>query len=182
MDPWIKRMVRQVRALPPSCLAGFHVSPVHARAWDHWAAWALTCPCGGSKGRILGHPLRNLAPDYDGPPAFASPLSFACSSCGTTTPIIDTGLHGYNSEVSKDEGRSCDPNYRGSGRGEAIPCPHCGAAGFSVRVMCGHSHFDLIEDEPELEPRAQEFFDSFQCRGTCSACGKGSTLASFELA
>ena len=61
-------------------------------------------------------------------------------------------------------------------------CPECGASEFSITAFCSHPHFDLIEDEPELEPRAQEYFDSFDCRGTCTGCGKASSLANFELA
>jgi hypothetical protein len=48
--------------------------------------------------------------------------------------------------------------------------------------VLSHSHFDLVEDELELEPRAQEYFDSFDCHGTCAGCGKDSSLANFELA
>lgn len=49
-------------------------------------------------------------------------------------------------------------------------------------MFCAHPHFDLIEDEPELEPRAQEYFDAFDCRGKCTGCGDEYSLANFELA
>jgi len=130
---------------------------------------------------LLGHSLKECNPEYDGPPLFVSPLAFLCSSCGKTTEILDTKQHGYNSEISKG-GENYDSNYRGTGARQAVPCPECGTSEFSMTAFCAHPHFDLIEDEPELEPRAQEYFDSFDCRGKCAACGKESSLANFELA
>ncbi len=182
MHPFIEKMVRQVQQHPPSCLSGFCVSRSHAEPWSNWAGWSLTCSCGATKGKLLGHPLKECNPEYDGAPLFVSPLAFLCSSCGKTTEIIDTKQHGYNSEIGKAEGQSWDSNYRGSGERQSVPCPECGASEFSITAFCAHPHFDLIEDEPELEPRAQEYFDSFDCRGKCAACGKESSLANFELA
>ena len=147
-----------------------------------WAGWALTCSCGESKGKLLGHSLKDCNSDYDGPPLFVSPLAFLCSSCTKTTEIIDTKQHGYNSEIGKAVGESYDSNYRGTGERQAVPCPECGASEFSITAFCAHPHFDLIEDEPALEPRAQDYFHSFDCRGKCAWCGKESSLADFELA
>ncbi len=177
-----ERLVRQVLQHPPSCLSGFRVSPSHTQPWNDWAGWALACTCGSTKGKLLGHPLKECNPEYDGPPEFVSPLAFECSSCGKTTEIIDTKQHGYEAEVEKAFGKSSESNLRGSGKRQSVPCPKCGAREFSITGYCCHSHFDLIEDEPELEPRAQEYFDAFDCRGTCAACGEDSSLANFELA
>ncbi len=182
MDPWIEKMIRHVQTTPPSCLSGFQVFPSHADPWNDWAAWALTCSCGGNRGKLLGHSLKDCNPDDDGPPVFVSPLGFQCSTCGKTTEIIDTKHHGYDSEISKAAGTSHDSNYRGTGDRQAVPCPECGGNQFSITAFFAHPHFDLIEDEPELEPRVQEFFDSFDCHGTCASCGKESSLANFELA
>ncbi len=182
MHPWIEKMVRQVQNNPPSCLSGFRVTPAHAVPWNDWAGWALACSCGVRNGNLLGHPLVDCDPEYDGPPRFVSPLAFLCSSCGKATEIIDTEQHGYNSEINKAAGESDDSNHRGSGKRQSVPCPKCGGGEFTITAFCAHSHFDLIEDEPELEPRAQEYFDSFDCHGTCVSCGKESSLAHFELA
>ena len=183
MDDFTEKMARQVRTTPPTCLSGFRTSPSHADEWDDWAVWSLACSCGATKGKLMGHPLKECDPEYDGPPLFVSPLAFLCSSCGKTTEIIDTKKHGYNSEVGKDEeGKSWDSNYRGTGQGQPVPCPACGGSEFEIMACCSHSHFDLIEDEPELAPRAQEFFDAFECRGGCAACGEDASLADFELA
>jgi hypothetical protein len=182
MHPFIQKMVRQVQQQPPSCLRGFGVSPSHVEPWNDWAGWALTCSCGATDGKLLGHPLKDCNPEYNGPPLFVSPLAFLCSSCGKTTEIIDTKQHGYDSEIGRAEGQSWDSNYRGSGVRQSVPCPECGASQFSITAFCAHPDFDLIEDEPGLELRAQEYFVSFYCRGKCVACGKESSLADFELA
>lgn len=182
MDPFIEKMVRQVQQHPPTCLSGFRATPAHAERWNDWAGWSLVCSCGATKGRLQGHPLKECNPEYDGPPLFVSPLAFLCSACGNTTEIIDTKQHGYNSEIGKAEGQSCDSNYRGTGQRQNVPCPECGASEFSITAYCAYPHFDLIEDEPELAPRAQEYIDSFDCRGRCTSCGKESSLANFELA
>ena len=58
MNAWFKRMVRRVKDTPPSCLSGFAVSPSHAKRWDGWVGWALTCSCGANQGKLLGHALK----------------------------------------------------------------------------------------------------------------------------
>jgi hypothetical protein len=181
MNAWFKKMVRHVKETSPWCLSGFALSPSHPKRWNGWVGWALACSCGANRGKLLGHPLKNCKPGYDGPPLIVSPLAFSCCSCGKTTEIIDTKQHGYNSAISKPA-KSRDSNYRGTGKRQAVPCPECGEREFSIMVLCAHSNFDLIEDFPELEARTQEYFDSFNCAGICASCGKKSSLASFELA
>ena len=181
MGSWFQKMVKRVREVPPACLRGFTVTPLHPARWSGRVGWALRCRCGGRTGKLMAHPLAKYNPDYHGPPVFISPLAFRCAPCGKTTPIIDTQRHGYNSEIDKP-GESLDSNYRGTGRRQEVPCPKCGGREFSLTAFCAHSDFDLIEDEPELEPRAQEYFDWFECRGACASCGKQSSLADFELA
>ena len=182
MDPWIEKMVRHVQTRPPSCLSNFRTTPAHMQPWNHWAGWALACSCSETKGKLLGYSLKDFDPKYSGPQVFVSPLAFLCSSCEKTTEIIDTKEHGYNAEISKPYGKTCETNYRGTGPRQVMQCPACGRPEFTITAFCAHPHFDLIEDEPELEPRVQEYFDSFGCRGKCAACGKESSLADFELA
>jgi hypothetical protein len=142
----------------------------------------LACSCGATTGKLLGYPLKEFNPEYAGPPLFVSPLAFQCAACGRRAEVIDTKEHGYNSEIGKAAGQSFDSNCRGSGEPQAAACPACGGEEFAVTAFCCHQHFDLIEDEPELEPRAQEYFDGFECRGRCVACGRESSIAGFELA
>jgi hypothetical protein len=105
-----------------------------------------------------------------------------CSECGSTIEVLDTKLHGYDAECDKASGVSYDAHYRGNGPRTAIPCSNCGLTEFVAKATFGHSHFDLMQDIPELEPLAHDYFDAFTCRGTCCKCEKESILVSFELA
>lgn len=159
------------------------MSPSHAEPWNGWAGWALACSCGSKNGKLLGHSLQDCNPEYDGPPSFGSPLAFLCASCDQITEIIDTKKHGYDSEMGlAGEGKSWDVNYHGSGPRQVVQCPNCSRNEFAITTNYSHSHFDHVEDEPELEPRAQDYFDCFACRGKCTECRTESVLASFELA
>ena len=101
MDSWSNKMAQHVKETPPSCLSGFSVAPSDGKQGARWVGWTLSCPCGGNKGKLLGHALKARNPAYDGPPRFVSPLAFFCPACGRTTVIIDTELHGYHSETNK---------------------------------------------------------------------------------
>lgn len=182
MSEWFDKVVRHVLHTPPSCLSGFVCEPITSGSWANRAIWTVTCRCGESIGRVLGYQLGDFNPEYKGGDRFIGPLAFRCSACDRVTEVIDTKQHGYNSEIGKPDGKSWDSNYRGTGERVTIPCPGCKGQLFSVTTEFGHQHFDLVEDEPELEPRAKEYFDSFALRGRCVGCGKESVLTDFELA
>jgi hypothetical protein len=112
-----------------------------------------------------------------------SPLAFRCAKCGTVTEIIDTNEHGYDAENGKIiESEFRSSTIRGNGERSAFPCTECKETEFQPTALFMHSHFDLIEDFPELEPRVQDFFDAFGCKGKCANCGTESSIADFELA
>lgn len=134
MHPWIEKMVRHVRTTPPSCLGGFRVTPAHPEPWNDWIAWDLACSCGATEGKLLGHPLKDCNPEYDGPALFVSPLAFWCSSCGKTTEIIDTKQHGYNSEIGKPDARATTPTTVAPASGRSCRAPVAG--GRSSRSRC----------------------------------------------
>jgi hypothetical protein len=170
MHPFLEKMIRQVQMTPPRCLAGFRARPSRSSTWNHEVGWSLACPCGATTGEVCGHPLKNL---------FVSPLGFGCSSCGKATEILDTKQHGYNAEVAKAQGTNWDSNAHGTGEKQAIPCPGCGENKFAVMTFFGHNNFDLVEDCPDLQATAQDYF---RCEGKCAACGNTSKLVGFELA
>lgn len=182
MHPWIEKMVRQVQTVPPACLGGFRTTLLDTGPWNNWASWSARCVCGENKGHVLGYSLRDFSPEYEGAEFFISPLGFRCVSCGKTTEVIDTGLHGYNAEISKLDGGGGDSNVRGAGERKSFPCPQCRGQVFLLVLRFAHAHFDLMEDEPELEPRAQDFFDAFACEGTCVSCDATTNVTNFELA
>lgn len=182
LDPWSRRLYERVRQTPPRCLSGFVVESASDPDKAEIVDWALACRCGGRLGRVLGYSLRALNTEYKGDEFLVSPIAFRCDSCDRTTELIDTALHGYDAECATRFGGKVYPGYRGEGEREGAVCPKCAAVSYRVSSKFFFAHFDLIDDEPDLEPVAQDFFDAFGCFGLCNACGHEWLIASFELA
>lgn len=182
MDRWSRRLYRQVRSIPPGCLAGVEAEPSHSAEQAEKTGWSLRCTCGSQAGRVLGYPIRKLNTAYGGDEMFVSPIAFRCAACGRVAELLDTAQHGYDAECAKRFGGKVFPGFRGEGERDGSACPECGADAHRVRAEFYFAHFDLIEDEPDLAPVAQEFFDAFGCFGSCDACGHNWLIASFELA
>lgn len=169
-DEWFARIVRHVQRTPPRCLGGFSFrEPQESQPWAESVGWSLTCSCGGTTGQFLGYPSEH---------GLLSPLSFRCSKCAKVTEVFDSNRHGYNSEIGAG---GCGYPL-GTGEPTAFACPKCSGTEFSAAGRFMHSHFDVIQDEPELEPRAQDFFDSVAFGGTCSGCGAAAEFANFKTA
>jgi hypothetical protein len=182
VDAEVEQIAGRLRAAPPSCIRGFRLTQAELPvAWDDncRSVWRLVCACGEDRGRILGYPLRDYDPEYDGPECFLSPLGFECSACGKVTEIMDTDLHGYHSEVAKIEGGVGSVKIRGEGARQQFPCTACRAQVFVVTAgfVYWSAAFDLFLDEPELP--FQEFFNLFLSYGKCVACGEVSALTDF---
>ena len=111
-----------------------------------------------------------------------SPLAFKCSECGRCTEIIDTHVHGYDGEYDRRFGKVNKTTKRGGGAREIFLCHKCESAEFTAVGSFPHSHFDHIEDEPELEPYAMDFFDSFALKAVCTSCRHEMFVCSYELA
>lgn len=178
-DADIDRVIRRVQTTPPTCLQGFVCRAAHAEDWEDRARWSIACRCGGEVGTALGYPINEVSGDPNASDQFVGPLAFRCAACGVTTEIIDTGVHGYNAELTHSDG-----TMRGDPDALRTParCPSCANDTCSVVLSFGHSHFDHIEDDPSLADRAQDLFDSFACLAGCSACGDEWWVAEFELA
>jgi len=178
VDDWYDNLRRQVEETPPRCLNGFDARPggkVHGNS--EWCSWELRCRCGNETGRVLGYSAKERNPDDKGPEMFLSPLAFECPMCGERTEIVDVAEHGYDAEICK----TCT-TMRGEGPRIVLACANCSKTEFKVVTNFLHSHFDHIEDEPALAPRAQDFFDGFGCAGTCKNCGHDVQIANYELA
>ncbi len=139
----------------------------------------LACTCGEQRGRVLGYPLRDYNPNYDGPECFISPLSFECTDCRKVTEIFDTDIHGYHSEVAKIEGGIGSVKGRGEGPRQPFSCSACGEQVFVVTVgfVYWPAAFDLLFNEPGWP--ILEFFNVFLCHGRCVACGEVSAVTDF---
>jgi hypothetical protein len=171
-----------LQATPPSCIAGFRAKAVHGAKWRNGVEWSLRCACGSGSGAVLAYPLSSLDATFRGEEFWVSPMRLRCEQCSKVTEIIDTARHGYDAQLAAISGRKHGGGYRGSGDPTAVHCPRCGAVNCSVRARFSHPHLDLFEDEPQLRPRAQEFFDVFTLRAKCCGCGEDWKVTSFELA
>ncbi len=181
MDDLVELTTERLRTTPPTCVRGFRLTPTELPVTyddDCKSVWRLACDCGEERGRVLGYPLHDYNPTYDGPECYLSPLGFECSCCGKVTEIIDTDIHGYHSEVAKIEGGIGSVKSRGEGPRRPFSCLACGAQLFVVTVSFVYwpAAFDLLE-EPELP--ILEFFNEFLSYGRCVACGEVSALTNF---
>ena len=178
------RIRRHVMDHPPSCLSGLEPwLVVHADgAWNGQTEWGIQCACGGEVGEVLGYSLADLNPRYEGPLLFVTPLAFQCCRCERVTEIIDTDRHGYDGENKQKFGGVGAATYRGEGERKTFNCGECGKTHFTVTAGFQYSDFDHVEDEPDLEPVAQDYFDWFVSTGVCAACGKSQCIGDYELA
>ena len=170
--------MKQLRSTPPRCIRGFTANPMPAPERDARAdssAFRLACRCGSERGRVLGHSLADYSKEYDGPLEFIGPLGFGCVGCGRRTPVIDTDTHGWHGESG------CSAVYRGRGRRQPYPCPHCEGDEFGVVVTFLYPDDALGGEEDDLPAARQDSFNGFQLHGSCAGCGKRSWIAGFEL-
>jgi len=182
-DQWQAGLIHRLKSQPPRCLKDVQAAPNHAEEWNGLARWEIDCPCGNRTGRVYGHPLSQLNPDYAGAELHMSPLTFECVACGRRACFFDSGEHGYDAECARKYGGSYrGASYRGEGLGQAASCPGCGGQEQRITAEFSHPDFDIIEDDAELEPVVQDFFGGFRCHAACVACGHQWTLGSFELA
>ena len=191
MGPELQHIVERLRSTPASCMGGIRLSPAKfpvpldsvKSVCVEWeiaikSVWRLGCTCGEERCHVLGYPLRDLNPDYDGPD-FIGPLGFDCSACGKVTEILDTDVHGYHAESAKIEGGIGPVKIRGEEARCHFPCSACGANLFVVTIgfIYWPGAFDLFLDEPDLP--IQEFFNEFLCYGRCVSCGEVSAITDF---
>ncbi|MBI1248263.1 hypothetical protein GC197_10555 [bacterium] len=176
---WYTNMVQHVLDHAPACLGGFETKrvPLADDTWDGRVEWKIACPCGSDSGKILGYSLAGLQPSYDGPTVFVTPLAFQCSACEQVIEIIDTDKHGYDGELGHGAA-----TIRGEGARTTFACQSCQHTTFRLVTCFQHSQFDIIEDEPELEPVAQNYFDWFECQASCMNCGTEQSVGDYELA
>lgn len=178
-------ILQLIRTVPPRCLQRFGVEPVSAPAdWDHdlVTAWKLACPCGESKGEVLGHPLRDLKPGVEDSDLFVSPFSFQCSECGKSTPLFDTDTDGTGAELAKLEGSDIGcAAYRGEGPGQPYPCPKCATTLGEVEVALWFNEDYMYSlEEDGIEFPWENLFSGVHVCSQCSACGERSLVTDID--
>lgn len=142
-----------------------HINPV----------FSLFCRCGGSRHYVYCY--RWVNPDFNNEVVTLSPLDLECIACGVTTPLLDTDIHGYDSELGHDSA-----SVRAKGERVVFECLTCGRQPLEAFVRLEYPD-DLFDgDFPEFESRAQDLFTWFSLVGRCSQCLKLLAVADFECA
>jgi hypothetical protein len=164
------QIAEKIRAHPPSCVAGLDLSTTELPVpWNEAfkTVYQAGCKCGGKTGMILGYPLSDYNPSFDGN-LFVTPIAFQCAQCCSVSEVIDTAVHGYHAEVGKLEGGVGSATIRGSGPRSVFKCPNCNKTGFQITVGFVYWDFDIMYDEPDLS--RQNFFNVFLMYGHCQNC------------
>jgi hypothetical protein len=160
-----------LRQTPPRSLR--ELRPVLVSADGDQAAWRLRCACGSEHGTVLGHPLGDLKPGFEGSDMMVSPFSFRCAGCGRVTDFLDTDIHGEGGEFKTREGSEIGcAAYRGEGEPTPAACPVCHGqlVGGVVNVSYHDERIEDWEEDPTF-PLA-DFFNLFWLDCTCVGCGK----------
>lgn len=188
------------RDRPPRCIAGFDARPtelpgvefdghasmsqldfevppgVTVHAPEHInPVFALCCRCGGNRHYVRCY--RWINADYNNAVVTLSPLALQCAACQKVTQLLDTDLHGYDSELGHGSATA-----RAEGDEVVFECPSCGRQPLEAFVRFEHSD-DLFDgDFPEFAGREQDLFTWFSLVGRCPQCSQLLPVADFECA
>lgn len=169
---------------PPRCIAPFSAELGDLGDWQfdgHGAgqintAFRLSCSCGCDRHTIFVYPWTN--PDDPNQMVLLSPISLQCISCNKKTLLIDTAVHGYDSELGHGSA-----TMRGEGTPEALECPDCNLnKAYQVIVRFEYPDDLFSEDFREHQGRQQDLFTWFSLVARCAKCGGMSPVADFECA
>ena len=166
---------------PPRCIAGFRPAALDAGLPDvqfdgHGEEWnpvfRLRCSCGSSEFELRGYSV--VEPEYS---LFLSPLEAQCTTCKTTTPLLDTDVHGYDAELGHGSA-----TRRAEGGASAFQCPTCSAERGSLfmRFEFTQDLFDGSFDDVQVQK--EDLFTWVSCVSQCSACGSQNLVSDFECA
>ena len=178
-----EQVVERLRSTVPSCLRGFRVTPAHLpEPFDDnpCSVWQISCPCGGKKGRFLGHSLKDHNANYAGPECYISPLAFECHHCKKSTELLDTDPGTatmlklpFVEMAGSDSGQATEAKDLP----QAFVCPSCGGKLFSVTIGFVFWNPDELAEDPD--PHCEELFSVFLCYCKCAACEQTSQPTDF---
>ncbi len=169
----------RIRTTPPRCLAGFKTEPAelpgvkfdgHGQPLNK--VFHLCCTCGSDHFLALGYPLINR-----GVPIFVSPLALQCATCKKVTELIDTKVHGYDSELGHTSA-----TIRGKGERQPFACKTCGVRPMIAYARFEHSDETLYDSTGELIGKEQDLFTWFSLVGRCDGCEQLVNVSDFECA
>ncbi|MBX9660235.1 MAG: hypothetical protein K2X00_16860 [Nitrospiraceae bacterium] len=164
---------------PPSCLKGFSLVVKLETDNSHVSAFSLSCNCGSAYGVVLGYPLKDYKSGSSND-TFIGPLAFFCPSCGKTTEIVDTDVHGYHGSLKFYAGETTSPStVRGHGGKTEYQCVTCGCRQMRVSVAFRYSGAEQDVEEDYNTGHIEEFFLGMAVHGACMACGHKAVVADF---
>ena len=135
--------------------------------------FALFCLCGAN--RHFAHGYRWVDSGFDDCAVFLSPLVLECTVCGKRTQVIDTDLHGYDSELGHGSATA-----RAEGEDAVFECANCGQHQIEAYVRFEYSDDLIGGDFPRFAGREQELFTWFNLIGKCSQCAHVMIISDFE--
>jgi hypothetical protein len=161
--------VTPIPTIAPRCLNQFRVRPVSSRdaglpVPEGFATWALGCPCGDDRWRVLGN-------WFAFPLEFEGPLHAECSKCGCRLRLINTATDGYNGEIGVGI-------VEAETAREMWTCPDCGTPEGSLLASFGYQY----EPDGENTDRLQDFFDAFLLTHLCLESRQPVRVAMFDCA
>jgi hypothetical protein len=197
---WQMDQASYFRTHPPRCVAGFSARPtglpgvefdghVSMSQLDFGAppgvtidapehinpVFALSCRCGSDRHYV--HCYRWVNAAFNNAVVILSPLVLECAACRTMTELLDTGVHGYDSELGHGSA-----TVRAQGDRVVFECPSCGRQPLEAFARFEYPD-DLFDgDFPEFDGREQDLFTWFSLVGRCPQCSQMLPIADFECA
>jgi hypothetical protein len=149
---------------------------VTIEAPEHYnPTFALQCQC--SSNRHFVHCYRWVNPDYNNAVVTLSPLVLECTACAKISELLDTAVHGYDSELGHGSATA-----RAQGKRVVFECQDCGRQPLEAFVRFEYPD-DLFDSNfPEFAGRQQELFTWFSLVGRCARCLHILRVADFECA
>src|SRR5207248_1908434 len=142
-----------------------HITPV----------FALSCQCGGNRHYV--HCYRWINADFNDAVVTLSPLALECGACRKMTKLLDTDIHGYDSELGHGSA-----TVRAQGDRAVFECADCGQQ--PLEAFIRYEYPDNLSEGhfPEFTGREQELFTWFNLVGRCPQCCQVLPVADFEFA
>jgi hypothetical protein len=133
---------------------------------------AIACPCGSQTGFVLAG---GEAPEG----GWLDPLTWICSSCGTSRLFFDSARDGYDGRFGHGT------TYMQGSEQAGIACPECG--GETLRVRCDLIYnIDPSELAEDLAPgnagHFTDYFDWLNVTAECASCHQAFAVGDWELA
>jgi hypothetical protein len=186
------------RSHPPRCIAGFNARPTELPGVERdghismplpnsevplglttlddpqliASVFTLSCRCGGDRHFVHCHRWVNA--EVDNKVETLSPINLECATCRTMTELLDTGVHGFETDL-----HGSGVTLRALGEPFVFECPTCGRQPFEAFARFEYQD-DLFDGTfPGFEGREQDLFGWFTLIARCPQCSHVLLVADF---